>query len=593
MSLTTTRQIMKFARIAALGVVVLAGLVTILGSGGGGGAGVGAPPANPAPQVTSMTPASNADNIAVDTTVTATFNEAMNAGTIDTSSFTLRNAQGALIPAAVTYNTNTRTATLTPNQPLTLLTLHTAELSTAITDQEGARLSNPGVRWEFLTVDRQWGNPVPVSMNTTGMTFNPKIAVNAKGDALAVWSQTDAMMGAISIYANSYTVGLGWGFPVLLEQQLGNANSPHVAINEDGIGFAVWQQLDGTQFKVYANRYVPGAGFIGGWDMMATVIGADSSDGMYPALGAQVAVDSAGNAVAAWEEAGPGPGAPGPDTVTSIWARIYTAGAGWAAMKERLETDDTGNASGVRIASSTDAGVVSQAVVVWEQTTDDLVQFGSSLNIWSNRFTQGVGWQTTAAQVDITTNGARRPELAMNAEGDALVVWEQNLLGIQEIWANSFEPGATGSGWETPKMIAGFPSVDQENPQVAISVTGDGLALHHAGTTLSSVSYRNDFWDPPMSVSGNARNAKIAIDANSNGLAVWERDTGVRSSIIANRWFGDNLPISGATDILSWGTEQVIDGGLGSFSPQIGVDGQGRALSIWEQGGSIWGNRWE
>jgi hypothetical protein len=263
-------------------------------------------------------------------------------------------------------------------------------------------------------------------------------------------------------------------------------------------------------------------------------------------------------------------------------------------MQERLETDDTGNASGVRIASSTDAGVVSQAVVVWEQTTDDLVQFGSSLNIWSNRFTQGVGWQTTAAQVDITTNGARRPELAMNAEGDALVVWEQNLLGIQEIWANSFEPGATGSGWETPENIAGIPSVDQENPQVAISVTGDGLALHHTGAALSSVFYRDDSWDPPSpSVSGNATNAKIAIDANSNGLAVWERDTGVSSSIIANRWFGDNLPISGATDILSWSTEQVIDGGLGSFSPQIGVDGQGRALSIWEQGGSIWGNRWE
>jgi hypothetical protein len=589
----------KFSRIAALGVVILAALVTILGKGGGGGE-AAAPPANPAPQVTSMTPDSEADNVALDTTVTVTFNEAMDADTIDTSSFTLLEGGFDVIPAAVTYNTNTRTATLTPNQPLKVLTAYTAELSTAITDQEGAPLSNPGVDWEFLTVDSQWGNPVPVSMNTTGMAFNPKIAVNAKGDALAVWiQQPDLIMGMAvsSVYANSYAVGVGWGFPVLLEQDLGNAGSPHVAINENGIGFAVWHQLDGTQIKVYANRYVPGTGFMGGWDMMATEIGADLSDGMYPALGAQVAVDSAGNAVAAWEEAGPGPGAPGPDTVTSIWARIYTAGAGWAANQELLETDDTGNASGVRIASSTDAGVVSQAVAVWDQTTVDLVRFGSSLNVWSNRFIQGVGWQT-AAQVDTTTNGARRPELAMNAEGDALAVWEQDILGDQAIWASQFVPGATGSGWEMPILISGVNNVDQENPQVAISPGGNGLALYYTGqTALSSVRFLSDSggWAFPKSVSGNAPNAKIAIDGKSNGLAVWERDTGARNSIIANRWLGGGFGNTVGGIAFSWGTEQVIDGegDVSSFSPQIGVDAERRALSIWEQGGSIWGNRLE
>jgi hypothetical protein len=326
--------------------------------------------------------------------------------------------------------------------------------------------------------------------------------------------------------------------------------------------------------------------------MMATPIGFDPSDGTAPARSAQVAVDSVGNAVAAWEQEVIGTMA----NVTSIWARVYTVGPGWADMQVPLETDNTGNASGVRIASSTDAGVISQAVAVWTQTV------GLTVGVWSNRFIQGVGWNVdmlgnpVPAKIDTSTNGARRPELAMNAEGDALAVWEQNLPGIREIWANSFEPGATGSGWETPKMIAGFPSVNQENPQVAISVTGDGLALYHTGTALSSVSYRNDSWDPPMSVSENARNAKVAIDANSNGLAVWEPDTG-GSSIIANRWFGDNLPISGATDILSWSTEQVIDGGLGSSNPQIGVDAEGRALSIWQQSetasNSIWGNRLE
>jgi hypothetical protein len=288
--------------------------------------------------------------------------------------------------------------------------------------------------------------------------------------------------------------------------------------------------------------------------------------------------------------------------VTSIWARIYTAGAGWAGNQKLLETDDTGNASGVRIASSTDAGVISQAVAVWTQTV------GPTLGVWSNRFIQGVGWEVdllenpVPTKIDTSTNGARRPELAMNAEGDALAVWEQNILGDQAIWASQFVPGATGSGWEMPILISGVNNVDQENPQVAISPGGNGLALYSTGqTTLSSVRFLQDSggWAFPKSVSGNARNAKIAIDAKSNGLAVWERDTGARNSIIANRWFGAGFGNTVGGIAFSWGTEQVIDGdgGLGSFSPQIGVDAERRALSIWEQseGGltSIWGNRLE
>ena len=148
----------------------------------------------------------------------------------------------------------------------------------------------------------------------------------------------------------------------------GNAGSPHVAINENGIGFAVWDQPDGIggpQMRhVYANRYVPGVG----WDMMPEKIGTCAGDCGFSARSPQVAVDADGNALAAWEQEGGGPGAPGPDTVTSIWAKTYTAGAGWAANQVLLESDDTGNASAVRIASSKDAGCVSQAVAVWDQT---------------------------------------------------------------------------------------------------------------------------------------------------------------------------------------------------------------------------------
>ena len=68
MSPTTTRQMIKFSRIAALGVVILAALVTILGKGGGDGT---EPLGNQAPQVTSWT--DSADIIAFATAVGLAF----------------------------------------------------------------------------------------------------------------------------------------------------------------------------------------------------------------------------------------------------------------------------------------------------------------------------------------------------------------------------------------------------------------------------------------------------------------------------------------------------------------------------------------
>ena len=50
----------------------------------------------------------------------------MNAATIDTNTFTLRNATNPLIAAVVSYDSGTYTATLTPNSPLVRGTTYTA-----------------------------------------------------------------------------------------------------------------------------------------------------------------------------------------------------------------------------------------------------------------------------------------------------------------------------------------------------------------------------------------------------------------------------------------------------------------------------------
>ncbi len=98
-----------------------------------------------APSVTSTAPEANATDVAVGTTVSSTFNEAMDATTITTSSFTLDGVSGS-----IAYDSGTDTATFTPGADLEEGTTYTATLSTAVTDAAGNPLAL-AYSWSFTT----------------------------------------------------------------------------------------------------------------------------------------------------------------------------------------------------------------------------------------------------------------------------------------------------------------------------------------------------------------------------------------------------------------------------------------------------------
>jgi methionine-rich copper-binding protein CopC len=93
-----------------------------------------APPSTP-PSVTSETPASGDTNVGVSTTVTATFNQRVQASTI---TFTLTNSAGSSVAATVSYNSSKYTATLTPSAALAYSTTYTATVSGAQSSSGGA-----------------------------------------------------------------------------------------------------------------------------------------------------------------------------------------------------------------------------------------------------------------------------------------------------------------------------------------------------------------------------------------------------------------------------------------------------------------------
>ncbi len=120
------------------------------------------------PTVTGRTPAPNATGVTADTNVTVTFDEAMNAGSINGSTFSLRaDGAGSDIPGAVTYDAGSMTATLNPNADLAYSTLYHVTVFGTVTDLAGNPLGSDST-WNFTTATA----PLPVLSDTTAADFS-------------------------------------------------------------------------------------------------------------------------------------------------------------------------------------------------------------------------------------------------------------------------------------------------------------------------------------------------------------------------------------------------------------------------------------
>src|ERR1700730_8016303 len=103
------------------------------------------------PTVISVTPPNGAAGICPNTVVVATFSEAMNPTTINSTTFTLTSGTPPVaVAGTVTYDVPSHVATFTPTNPLALSTLYTATITTGAQDLFGNPLASDDV-WTFTT----------------------------------------------------------------------------------------------------------------------------------------------------------------------------------------------------------------------------------------------------------------------------------------------------------------------------------------------------------------------------------------------------------------------------------------------------------
>lgn len=449
----------------------------------------------------------------------------------------------------VSFNGDSNTVTITPDQPMALRREYRITLDSSIADLAGNAMDSD-YSWGFRIRDGAWRTAETIESDNGGDARTPQVAFDTAGNAIAVWKQDSGT--STNARANRYTAGSGWGEAETIElNDNGDVKAPQIAVDNAGNGLAVWAQSDGTLDNIRANRYTPD----NGWGTAQTI-----GDGN--AFTPQIAFDSSGNAIAVWIQYD--------DTSQSniVRANRFTPATGWGTT-DTIEGDSgDGRAPQIGFDGS------GNALAVWELSS------GAEVNIRANRFTPDNGWGS-AETIDTETEDARRPQIAVDDAGNALAVWRQNDGTRDNIWANRF---STDNGWGSAEKIETDDSGGALDPQIALDASGNALAVweQNDGSRYNIRANRytaENGWGGAEIIEtdndGGAFNPQIAIDDAGNALAVWEQSDGTRDNIRANRYTPEN----------GWGTDETIetDDAGGAQQAQIAVNGSGMGIAVWQQ----------
>jgi hypothetical protein len=355
-----------------------------------------------------------------------------------------------------------------------------------------------------------WSTAELVDSDSTNIIrLDPKLAVSANGDALAMWSQIGNWGNGYDLWANRFTPGGGWNGASLVEtNNVGGIANPQIAMHSDGSGIAVWAHSDGTRYNIWANRYTVSLG----WRIPTLIENDDIDIAIIP----QVAIDANGNAIVVFLQAG------------AIKAIRYTAASGWGTP------ESIDRKVGVAFNPEVAVDPSGSALAVWHQSG-----LGGTNNIWANRFTPSEGWGTAELLETNDVGNAGFPQVALDPSGNAIALWSQWDGQRSGIWSNRYTPS---NGWETAEVIDVGNTGNASNYTIAFDESGNALALwtQSNGKTLVARRYTLAFgWGAPEVLALNAGGSQVAFDSTGAGIAIWNQHDGTRSNIVTARFEAD------------------------------------------------------
>ena len=366
-------------------------------------------------------------------------------------------------------------------------------------------------------------------------------------------------------------------------------NHARIAVNSAGDAMVVWQTE--LESGVYARRFDVAAGR---WDDAVAELAPPEEDDS----DVRVAIDEQGNAMVMWESDG-GDGrlrATRYSAADGQWDPLPTVLSDRGGSFARLEMDGAGDAT-----------------AVWQGAGE----------ILARRY-NGQSRQWNARSMVLSKHGGKAalPELAVNRDGDAVVVWSVARTWDQEgssqpyaVHARRFAAGS--ARWEAVEVVAR--GREFHHPRVGIDARGNAVVAWQqfdgGGKPGKIVTRRFDAgaerWRAPVTLFSGTKTSRyqdIALEANGNATVIWLSGVWAQASWAlwarrydagAARWSqttrlagGRNEgPISNHRDVLPVQLEMAANGD--AFLAWHAYNRLTRNTAIWAMRFDMSGRRWQ
>lgn len=344
-----------------------------------------------------------------------------------------------------------------------------------------------------------------------------------------------------------------------LELSQEEAEKPDVAINAAGVGFAVWEQEVGGANEVFSRRYRDGV-----WEPAQLVTGDVDTGAFDP----QVVVLPDGEALVVWQH-----GLTGALSVASKRSVNGAWTSGPVALQENLS--DVGDLELV-------ANGNGHAAALWSRR----------VNVGAASVIQGAVYRNNAFEPSEAISGgvtnALSPDIAIDANGNVLAVWQQLIGGKTTVLVRPYANG----DWVVERTLNDGDAA--EDAQVAVGL--DGLAfvafLDKASDRIAfarATDFATNSWfnigdgQPISAVNQKASRPQVVLDGKERATFVWNGlDGGVEklySSRVEVRRTGAGTV---TTDELDLGLVDTQDAGSANLH-QMAIDASGSVIAVWQQ----------
>ncbi|HPV29780.1 MAG: hypothetical protein GXY28_04400 [Bacteriovoracaceae bacterium] len=300
-----------------------------------------------------------------------------------------------------------------------------------------------------------------------------------------------------------------------------------------------------------------------------------SPDGL-DEYGCQVAMDNSGNALIVWYQ--------DDGSRDQIFKSEYRDGE-WIHPEgpdNNISSDEDADAYYPQVAMDASGN----AVIVWVQSD------GIRQQIYKSEYRDGE-WTHLANpgdHISLSEQNANEPQVAMNHNGNAIIVWEQG-----PIFKSEYRDGE----WIHPADLDDNISPDGEDadayyPQVAMDDNGNALIVweqfNGSNYQVFKSEYRDGEWTHPADLDDHispdgqdAEEPHAAMDNNGNAVIVWDQDDGSNWRIFKSEYRNGAWTHPADLD------EYISPDGYDAYPSRVAMDNSGNALIVWEQyDGSNW-----